>query len=150
MQCPNCGYQNPPEGRSCGRCGALLTAPVPSQPARPSTEKRAASPLPSRPGLPAGQKSPLASLSRLGISLSLGQVMGIIAGVLAGLIVARLLPYIYPLFTARLLDSVFGPGVSPARDGFNANFMTACTCTSSFAVALLASLVFRLRKRSKP
>lgn len=75
--------------------------------------------------------------------------MGVVGGVIVGMIVARLLPYIYPIFSARLLDLVFGPGFSPLRDGFNTNFMTACTCFSSFAVAALGSIVFRLTKRRK-
>lgn len=103
----------------------------------------------STPPAPSAQKSPLASLARLGIPVRAGQVIGIAAGVIVGLIVARLLPYIYPIFSARLLDAVFGPGFSPARDTFNANFMTACTCLSSFTVAMLASIVFRRTKRLK-
>jgi hypothetical protein len=85
----------------------------------------------------------------LGIGVNREQVLVVIAAVFVGLVIARLLPYVYPIFSARLLDLIFGPGYSPVRDGFNTNFMTACTCFSSFAVALLASLVLRLGRRSK-
>jgi hypothetical protein len=96
---------------------------------------------------PPADKSFMASLARLGIPVRIGQVIGIIAGLFVGLVVARLLPFIYPLFSAGLLDLVFGPGISAARDGFNTQFMTCCTCCSSFLVALVAAVVIRPGKK---
>jgi len=87
------------------------------------------------------------SLARLGIHFDLGQGIGCVGGVLVGLIVASALPYIYPIFSARILDIIFGPGPSTLRDGFNTNFMTACTCLSSFLVAGVVSLAFNRRKK---
>lgn len=68
----------------------------------------------------------------------------------AGLMIACLLPYIYPIFAAPVLDFALGPGPSDLRDGFNTNLMTACTCCGSFAIALLGSFVLRARKKPKP
>jgi len=76
----------------------------------------------------------------------MGQTLGCLGGIVVGLVVARALPFIYPIFSARLLDLIFGPGYSPLRDGFNTNLMTACTCLSSFAVALVVSLAFSRKK----
>lgn len=63
---------------------------------------------------------------------------------------ACLLPYIYPIFAARVLDLIFGPGPSTFRDGFNTNLMTACTCCGSFTIALMGSFALRGRKKPKP
>jgi predicted PurR-regulated permease PerM len=77
----------------------------------------------------------------------MGQTLGCVGGVIVGLVVARVLPFIYPIFSANVLDLIFGPGVSTLRDGFNSLFMTGCTCLSSFAVALVVSLAFSRRKQ---
>lgn len=159
MNCPNCSHPNPIGTRNCLRCGASLAHAAPLPPTRPGAAPSAqTTPSPSagqaRPASPTppvgpAQTSPLASLARLGIPVSPGQVVGVIGGVILGMVVARVLPYVYPIFSARLLDLVFGPGYSEIRDGFNTNFMTACTCCSSFMVAALASMALRGRKRPK-
>jgi len=89
-----------------------------------------------------------ASLNRLGIPVTTGQWIGAVMSVLAGIIIARLLPYLYPIFFARILDFVFGPGMSTLRDGFNSLFMTACTMGTSFAVSLATFVLFRRKRRA--
>jgi hypothetical protein len=65
--------------------------------------------------------------------------------VAAGLVMARILPYIYPVIFAHLLDQVFGPGMSVARDGFNTHMMTAITFATSFVISFI---VFRKRRET--
>jgi len=88
-----------------------------------------------------------ASLNKLGIPVTTGQWIGSVIAVLGGLIVARVLPYIYPIFFSRLLDLVFGAGMSSLRDGFNSFMMTACTCTASFLVSIATFLAFRKKRK---
>jgi hypothetical protein len=77
------------------------------------------------------------------------QLVGLIGSVIFGMIVARLLPYIYPIFAARILDVVLGPGVTSTRDSFNSFLMTCCTCSSSFVISFLTLLVFRIRRKDR-
>jgi hypothetical protein len=137
MKCPNCGTENARDARRCVRCGTALGQPTPAPARGPAAA-------------PAAQGSVIASLGRLGIPVRAGQLIGIAAGVIMGLIVARALPYIYPIFTANLLDVVFGPGITEARDGFNSHLMTGCTCCSSFLVALVGAVVLRPWGKRKP
>jgi hypothetical protein len=57
-----------------------------------------------------------ASLNKLGIPVTTGQWIGAVVSVLAGIIIARVLPYVYPIFFSRILDLILGPGVSTLRD----------------------------------
>jgi len=156
MDCPNCGYRNPPDQRFCVNCKLLLGQPASPTPPRPNQAQQlpaypAHNSPPQQPSsVPQSPKTQPGPLARLGLRFNLGQGIGCIGGVLVGLVVARALPYIYPIFSARLLDLIFGPGYSPLRDGFNSNLMTACTCLSSFLVALAVSLAFSRRKRLSP
>lgn len=88
------------------------------------------------------------SLNKLGIPVTTGQWVGAICAVLAGIILARLMPYIYPIVFARLLDFIFGPGPSSFRDGFNSFLMTACTCTTSFVISFFAFILFRSKRNT--
>ncbi len=94
-----------------------------------------------------GGTSLLSSLERLGIRLSVGQLIGVGAAIVAGLVVARILPYTYPIISARLLDFLFGRGVSSLRDSFNTTLMTVCTCSISFLVAFITTAASRLFRR---
>jgi hypothetical protein len=76
-----------------------------------------------------------ASLNRLGIPVTTGQWVGAVLAVLAGIVIARVLPYVYPIFFSPLLDLVFEPGPSTLRDGFNSFLMTVCTGSTSFIVS---------------
>jgi hypothetical protein len=89
-----------------------------------------------------------ASLNRLGIRVTTGQWIGAVISVLAGIIMARILPYAYPIFFSRILDFVFGPGMSTLRDGFNSLFMTMCTMGTSFAVSLVTFVLFRKKRKA--
>ena len=89
-----------------------------------------------------------ASLNKLGIPVTTGQWIGVVIAVLAGIIMARVLPYVYPIFFSRILDFVLGPGMSTLRDGFNTFFMTTCTMGTSFAVSLVTFVLFRRKRKA--
>jgi hypothetical protein len=95
------------------------------------------------------RNSLLASLSRLGVPASVPQLLSMVAAFVVGVVIARALPFIYPILAAPILDAVFGPGISSARDGFNTNFMTACTCCSSTLIALVGAAVFAPRGKRR-
>ena len=88
-----------------------------------------------------------ASLNRLGIRLTTGQWVGAVIAVIAGLIVARVLPFVYPLIFSWLLDLVLAPGPSDLRDGLNTMVMNLCTLGTSFVISLVATVLFRRRRR---
>jgi hypothetical protein len=86
------------------------------------------------------------SLARLGISFSRGQIIGFAVSLIGGMIVARILPFIYPIFDP-ILTIVFGSGPSPMRDGFNTNAMTLITFSSSFVLSFATMFLTRSRAR---
>ena len=77
------------------------------------------------------------SLARLGLDFSRNQLIGFGVSLLSGMIVARILPFIYPIFDP-VLTLAFGSGPSPTRDGFNTNMMTFITFLTSLIVRLEA------------
>jgi ribosomal protein L40E len=170
MNCSKCGDANPPGRKFCRQCGSpLILAPVRAAPAPQTPEgtrcvqcgatvpigksfcpqcgaglAATTSATPTPPATPAGPPdgSIQAALARLGIRLSRRELIGLALSVAAGMIVARILPYIYPVLFAHLLDRVFGPVQSTARDGFNSHMMTVITFLSSFVISF-----FSFRKR---
>jgi RNA polymerase subunit RPABC4/transcription elongation factor Spt4 len=170
MNCSKCGNANPPGRKFCRQCGSpLIVAPLSAAPEPPKSggtlcvqcgdtvpmgksfcpqcgaRANPATPItPTPPATPAGPPdgSIQAALARLGIRLSRRELIGLALSVAAGMVMARILPYIYPVLFGHLLDRVFGPGMSNARDGFNSHMMTVITFLSSFVISF-----FSFRKR---
>ena len=147
MTCSNCGNPNPPGARFCLNCGSPLASapsapprsvnapPQTSLPAPPqSVDARQRVTQPPQSGLDASVNSILASLAKLGIALTKRQLIGLGGSAIAGMVMARILPYIYPIFDP-ILTLVFGSGASGPRDGFNTNAMTFITFLTSFLPA---------------
>ncbi|MBI5651427.1 MAG: hypothetical protein HZC40_13445 [Chloroflexi bacterium] len=86
------------------------------------------------------------SLARLGITFSRGQIIGFVVSLIGGMIVARILPFIYPVFDP-ILTFFFGRGPSPMRDGFNTNAMTLITFSVSFVLSFATMFLTRSRAR---
>ena len=171
MNCSKCGDANPPGRKFCRQCGSALIVAPPSAAREPQKSggtlcvqcggtvplgksfcpqcgarlAATTSTTPTTPATPAGPPdgSIQAALARLGIRLSRRELIGFALSVAAGMVVARILPYIYPVIFAHLLDRVFGPGQSNARDGFNSHMMTVITFLSSFVISFI---VFRKRR----
>ena len=120
MYCPQCGSQNAAGAQSCRACGASLVSPVSLESIRTAVKP--------------AYTSIRAALARLGISLSRGQIIGFIVSLIGGMIMARVLPFIYPIFDP-ILTLVFGSGPSALRDGFNTNMMTLITFATSFVLS---------------
>lgn len=140
MICQNCGSQNLEHARFCLQCGTPLgqpgTTPVPTVSA--SLESLAAAVKPQA-------KSLLESLARLGIDFSRKQIIGFVISLIGGMIMARILPFIYPIFDP-ILTLVFGAGPGAVRDGFNTNMMTLITFFTSFGLSFATMLVTKTRK----
>lgn len=152
LVCSNCGTQNAEGTKFCRECGNALAGPAaPPQPraALPSTApittlynlirdaltRLGVSPS-SIPATMPPAKDIRESLARLGISFSRGQIIGFALSLLGGIVVARILPFIYPVFDP-ILTLVFGSGPSPTRDGFNTNMMTLITFFTSFVMSFV-------------
>lgn len=88
------------------------------------------------------------SLNKLGIPVTTGQWVGGVVAVLGGIIVARIFPFLYPIIFGRLLDFIFGAGMSTLRDGFNSFVMTTCTCGLSFIISFFAFFLFRAKRKA--
>ncbi|MBI3915078.1 MAG: zinc ribbon domain-containing protein [Chloroflexi bacterium] len=142
MTCSNCRHPNPDGARFCLNCGAPIASAPPPRPvnALPQTDlssppqsmdarQQVTQPPPS--GLDASVNSILANLAKLGIAMTKRQLIGLGASAIAGMVMARVLPYIYPIFDP-ILTLVFGSGASGPRDGFNTNAMTFITFLTSF------------------
>jgi len=162
LVCSNCGTQNTAGTKFCRECGNALAAPA----APP--ESRAASPSPtplaalyhssrdalmragvSSSALPA--TAPTASsiresLARLGISFSRKQIIGFVVSLLGGMVMARILPFIYPVFDP-ILTLAFRSGPSPLRDGFNENMMTLITFFTSFAMSFVTMALTQSKEK---
>lgn len=125
--CRRCGAPRRPGKSFCSRCGAAF-GPAPAQPP-------AAKPVP-----PAAPDNSLhGSLGRLGLRVTGGQLVSFVLAVIGGLIMARILPYVYPVFDP-LLTAAFGAGMSSARDGFNSLMMTLITFSTSVGLAVIGGL----------
>lgn len=85
------------------------------------------------------------SLARLGLDFSRNQLIGFGASFLSGFIMARILPFIYPVFDP-VLTIVFGSGPGAARDGFNTNMMTLITFGTSFVLSFLTMRLTKSRE----
>jgi len=163
LVCSNCGTQNTAGTKFCRECGTPLGSPT-----APPTQSRAtpASTAPIttlynliRAALTRLGVSPSAmpetmppakdireSLLRLGISFSRNQLIGFGLSLLGGIVMARILPFIYPVFDP-LLTIVFGSGPGAARDGFNTNMMTLITFSTSFVMSFVTMRLTQSKER---
>lgn len=76
-------------------------------------------------------------LQKLGIPVSIQQLVGVLVAFIVGLILARVLPYIYAPTVGHLLDAL--QLSVPTRDTLNWFVMTALTFLTSFAVGFVLS-----------
>lgn len=139
--CPNCGQENPSTTKFCRRCGTSLLVPSGPPPATPI----AAPPTPAASPTPGSLQ---ASLARIGLRPTCGQLASFAAAVVFGLALARLLPLVFPFFYP-ILSFVFIDLLHSTPDAFNTMAMTSLTCLGSFGLAFLTSLVFGRRRRSR-
>ena len=140
MICQNCGSRNADDLRFCGNCGKPLaqSAGSPVQPTSVTLESITSAVAPTA-------KSLLESLARLGINFSRKQIIGFVISLIGGMIMARILPFIYPIFDP-ILTVVFGAGPGAVRDGFNTNMMTLITFSTSFVLSFATMFVTKARK----
>jgi hypothetical protein len=129
MQCQSCGEENPSENRFCNTCGNQLPGVTGAASAGPAA-------VPASAG-PSGSPSIQASLERLGIRLSTRQLVGIAIATLAGIVVARVLPNVYPVLFAPILQVLFFGNPAGSSDSFNTSIMTWLTFLTSFVISLL-------------
>ena len=140
--CPRCGHENPSGTKFCRRCGtSLLAQPAPA-PAPP-----AGAPQPRSSSAPPGSLQ--ASLARLGLRPTCGQLAGFGAAVVFGLALARLLPLAFPIIYP-VLSLVFVDLLNTTPDAFNTMAMTCLTCTGSFGLAFGVSFILGRRGRPHP
>jgi zinc-ribbon domain len=118
--CTRCGSSLPANKQFCSKCGAPVL-PVEDPPS------------------PTGSiLAPLQSgLQKLGIPVTVQQLVGLIVSIVVGLVLARILPYIYAPTVGYLLD--FLQLSVPTRDTLNWFMMTALTFLTSFAVGFILS-----------
>ena len=140
MICQNCGAEIAAHAKFCLNCGATLGQPgtPPVATVSQSLESLASAVKPTA-------KSLLESLARLGINFSRKQIIGFVISLIGGMIMARILPFIYPIFDP-ILTVVFGAGPGAVRDGFNTNMMTLITFFTSFGLSFATMLVTKTRK----
>ena len=163
LVCSNCGTQNTEGTKFCRECGTPLGSPAASAPpprtATPSTRPidtfynfirdvltRVGVAPSSLPATTPPAKDIRESLLRLGISFSRGQLIGFGLSLLGGMIVARILPFIYPVFDP-ILTLAFGSGASATRDGFNTNMMTLITFFTSFALSFVTMALTKAKQQ---
>lgn len=164
MICQNCGTQNAEGVKFCRECGAPLglTDAPPTQPRATSSSSVptiqqlyvaarkslidfgvSSSTIPET--MPTA-KNIRESLARLGITFSREQIVGFAISLIGGMIVARILPFIYPIFDP-ILTFAFGSGPGEMRDGFNTNMMTLITFATSFVLSFATMFVTTTLKR---
>lgn len=141
MTCHNCGTQNAEGVKFCRECGTPLlpSATPPARLTNPSLDSLTSSVTPTA-------RSIRESLARLGVTFSREQIIGFVLSLIGGMIVARILPFIYPIFDP-ILTLVFGSGPSAMRDGFNTNMMTLITFATSFVLSFATMFVTTTLKR---
>lgn len=140
--CPRCGHENPSGTKFCRRCGTSLLARPEPAPAPP-----AGTPPPRSSSAPPGSLQ--ASLARLGLRPTCGQLAGFGVAVVFGLALARLLPLAFPIIYP-VLSLVFIDLLHTTPDAFNTMAMTCLTCTGSFGLAFGSALLFGRRGRQHP
>ena len=118
--CIRCGSSLQADKRFCSKCGAPVL------------------PVDDPPSSAGSLLAPLqGGLQKLGIRVSIQQIVGLIAAIVVGLVLARILPYIYAPTVGYLLD--FLQLSVPTRDTLNWFVMTALTFLTSFAVGFVLS-----------
>ena len=140
MICQKCSTENAEGVKFCRECGTALDPSSPASQAAPITLDSLATTV--KPVA----RSLLESLARLGINFSRKQIIGFAGSLIGGMIVARVLPFIYPVFDP-ILTLVFGSGPGEARDGFNTNMMTLITFATSFVLSFVTMFVTTTLKR---
>ena len=118
--CTRCGSSLQANKRFCSKCGAPVL-PV-DEPPSPASAMLA----PVQGGL-----------QKLGIPVSIQQLVSVVVAFIVGLVLARVLPYIYAPTVGHLLDAL-QLSVS-TRDTLNWFVMTALTFLTSFAIGFVLS-----------
>lgn len=141
MICHKCGTQNAEGVKFCRECGTALT-----ESAAPASQSLSTSLQSIVTAAKPAATSIRESLARLGVTFSRQQIIGFVISLVGGMIMARILPFIYPIFDP-ILTLVFGSGPGAVRDGFNTNMMTLITFFTSFGLSFATMFVTTTLKR---